>query len=139
MLAYLWIALMAVAIILEVVFRRGRGASLVPGALIALLLSVYERHPLYQLLAFFLLSCVPLAVIMLMQKKHTASRPQTLDAMIGKRATVVETIENVAGSGEVEIDGNVWSARAVLEDEVYERGEVLSVVAIEGVTVICKK
>jgi len=39
----------------------------------------------------------------------------------------------------VKVKGQIWSARGVGDDDVFESGEILHVVAIEGVKVICKK
>ena len=139
MLPYVWLAVMTVAVLMEVVFHRVTFFALIPGALVAMLLAAFEQRFLYQTLAFLFLSCVPFALTLFIEGKRKAAAPLTLDAMIGERAVVVECIENIAGSGEVEVDGRVWSARAMPEEAIYEVGEILSVVAIEGVTLICKK
>ena len=52
---------------------------------------------------------------------------------------MIEKVDNFAGCGQVKVKGQVWSARSVCEDDVFDVGDVLSVVAIEGVKVICKK
>ncbi len=62
-----------------------------------------------------------------------------LDSIIGERCTVIETIDNYAGCGLVKVKGQQWSARGVDDDDIFEIGEKLSVVAIEGVKLICKK
>ena len=139
MLPYVWLAVMATAIVIEVVFSKGKGLVFIPGGLAAMLLAAFEQRFLYQGLAFLLLSCLPFVLLLVFESKRASAPSLALDAMIGERATVVERIENVAGSGEVEVDGRVWSARAIPEETVYEPGEILSVVAIEGVTLICKK
>ena len=43
-------------------------------------------------------------------------------ALVGKSATVVERIANNEGVGCVKIDGDVWTARAFMDDETYEAG-----------------
>ena len=62
-----------------------------------------------------------------------------IDAIIGERCIVTEKIDNYAGCGQVKIKGQIWSARGVMDEDVFEVGDVLHVVAIEGVKVICKK
>ena len=62
-----------------------------------------------------------------------------IDAIVGERCVVTERVDNYAGCGQVKIKGQIWSARGVDDDDVFEEGDVLRVVAIEGVKVICKK
>ena len=62
-----------------------------------------------------------------------------IESIIGERCVVTEKIDNYIGCGQVKIKGQIWSARGVEEDSVFDEGEVLHVVAIEGVKVICKK
>ena len=67
------------------------------------------------------------------------SRITNADAVIGERAVVIEPIDNLAGKGQVKVKGQIWTARAGDNDAKYAKDEVLSVVAIEGVKLICKK
>ena len=62
-----------------------------------------------------------------------------IDAIIGERCIVIEKIDNFAGCGQAKVKGQIWSARGAHEDDVFEQGDVLTVVAIEGVKLICVK
>lgn len=64
-----------------------------------------------------------------------------VDALIGEKVVVTEKIENVIGRGQVKLsrNGQGWSARAVTDETEYDVGEILHVVAVEGVKLICKK
>lgn len=62
-----------------------------------------------------------------------------IGAIVGERCVVTEKIDNFAGCGEVSVNGQIWSARGVGEDDVFEEGTVLHIVAIEGVKMICRK
>ena len=66
-------------------------------------------------------------------------KPLDIDAVVGERCVVTDKIDNVAGCGQVKVNGQNWSARGAFEDDVFEIGESLRVVAIEGVKLICKK
>ncbi len=61
------------------------------------------------------------------------------DSVVGERCVVTEKIDNYAGCGEVKVKGQIWSARGVLENDVFAEGETLKVVAIEGAKLICRK
>jgi membrane protein implicated in regulation of membrane protease activity len=52
---------------------------------------------------------------------------------------VIERIDNYAGRGQAKVRGQIWSARSVDDEETFEEGEILRVVAVEGVKLICKK
>ena len=62
-----------------------------------------------------------------------------LDNIIGEKCKVIETIDNYAGSGLVKVKGQLWAARGVEDFDIFEEKEVLSVVAIEGARLVCKK
>ena len=76
----------------------------------------------------------------LMQKLHnTPAQDVSLESVIGERCVVTERIDNFAGCGQVKVNGQGWSARGAYDDDTFEVGESLMVVAIEGVKLICKR
>ena len=72
-------------------------------------------------------------------KQKPSSKTVVLDDIIGEKCTVIETVDNYAGCGLVRVKGTEWSARSVSEQETFSVGDVVTVVAIEGVKLICKK
>ena len=63
----------------------------------------------------------------------------SIESVIGEKCVVTERIDNFAGCGQVKVNGQGWSARGAYDDDCFEVGETLMVVAIEGVKLICKK
>jgi len=57
-------------------------------------------------------------------------------ALIGQPAVVLERIANREGVGTVRIGGEVWTARAYMDDEVIDAGEQVEVVEIRGATAL---
>lgn len=57
-----------------------------------------------------------------------------VDALVGKHAVVESTVD--AHSGQVRIDGDVWSARAFDETQVLEAGQTVTVMEISGATAV---
>jgi membrane protein implicated in regulation of membrane protease activity len=57
-------------------------------------------------------------------------------ALIGKRAIVIERIANAEGVGIVKIDGEVWTARSLYDEEEIEPGARVEVVDIKGATAL---
>ena len=62
-----------------------------------------------------------------------------IDTIVGEKCVVTETIDNFAGCGQIKVKGQFWSARGFFDDDIFECGETLRVVAIEGVKAVCKK
>ena len=71
--------------------------------------------------------------------KRFGKPPKTVDSIVGEKCVVTEKIDNFAGCGQIKVKGQLWSARGFFDDDVYECGETLRIVAIEGVMVVCKK
>ena len=72
-------------------------------------------------------------------KKNNQDGEFTIESIIGKKCVVVERIDNFAGCGQVKIGSQSWSARGTYDNDCFEVGEVLDIVAIEGVKLICVK
>ncbi len=62
--------------------------------------------------------------------------PTGTAALVGRPAVVIERIANGEGVGCVKIDGHVWTARSLFEDEVIEAGTRVDVVEIRGATAL---
>ena len=70
---------------------------------------------------------------------NNLKKQKGLDSIVGEKAVVVEKIDNFAGCGQVKINGMFFSARGTEDSDVFEVGQVLYVVAIEGVKLVCRK
>ena len=66
-------------------------------------------------------------------------RAAGIDTIVGEKCVVTETIDNFAGCGQIKVKGQFWSARGFFDDDIFESGETLRIVAIEGVKAVCKK
>lgn len=136
-----WIALIVVAIIVEVLSDQLISIWFVPGAIVATILDFCNVDLIWQVLVVLTLAAAGIifAKTFLIKKFHTNIVKTNIEAIIGERCVVTEKIDNYVGCGQVKIKGQIWSARGVDEDDVFVEGDVLRVVAIEGVKVICKK
>ncbi len=72
-------------------------------------------------------------------KKNNTDSEMTAQSIVGKKCVVCERIDSFAGCGQVKIGGQSWSARGTYENDCFEIGETLNIVAIEGVKLICVK
>ena len=80
-----------------------------------------------------------MGILEIFGKRKSQEKEFTLDSIVGKKCIVTERIDSYAGCGQVKVNGQCWSARGVFDDDVFEIGESLSIVAIEGVRLICVK
>lgn len=80
-----------------------------------------------------------MGILALFQKKNGFDKEFTPENIVGKKCTVVEMIDNFAGCGQVKVNGQGWSARAARDEDIFEVGDTLTIVAIEGVRLICVK
>lgn len=95
---------------------------------------------MWEIILFVAIGVIALAALtLIVLNKFARSGSVSLDEIIGERCKVVETVDNYVGCGLVKVKGQVWSARGVDDDDIFEPGERLTVVAIEGVKLVCRK
>ena len=90
-----------------------------------------------QLIVFIAGSIASVLLIRPLARRHlhmpAALRTGTA-ALEGTKALVLQRVD--ANGGRVRIGGEEWSARAFMDDRVYEPGERVEVVKIEGATAL---
>ena len=59
-------------------------------------------------------------------------------SIIGKKGIVTSKINNIEGSGQIKIDGEVWSAKSIDEEEI-EKDTEIEIIEIDGVKAVVKK
>ncbi len=141
MYSWIWIAIIVLAIVVEVLTDQLVAVWFIPGAVVGVILDFLGKDVLWQILIFLIATGIGLVIwrTFIYGKLKSAPTKTNIDAIIGERCVVTERIDNFAGCGQAKVKGQIWSARGVGEDDVFEVGEALHVVAIEGVKLICKK
>jgi membrane protein implicated in regulation of membrane protease activity len=88
--------------------------------------------------AVFLLVSVLLLVLVrpVMRRRLSAGAgiQEPAKALEGKHAVVLDRVNR--DQGQVKLDGEVWSARPLNEDDSYEPGEQVTVMRIDGATAV---
>jgi membrane protein implicated in regulation of membrane protease activity len=78
---------------------------------------------------------ITLARPALVRHMHLGEHVKTnIDALVGGKAVVLATVD--AQSGQVKINGEVWSARSYDETEVLEPGRSVTIMNISGATAV---
>ena len=90
--------------------------------------------------AFAVVSVLLLVLVRPMLRRRFAAGTGLLEpakALEGKSALVLESVERHAGL--VKLDGEVWTARPLNDDDVYEPGDHVTVMRIDGATAVVFK
>ena len=91
-----------------------------------------------QIVIFLLLSALSLMLLKPLSRKwmagHKAARTNA-DRVIGETALVTEDIDNTMATGQVQVDGQIWTARSA-HGVVIPAGSRVKVLSIQGVKVM---
>lgn len=139
---YIWIAWLGFvifAVIAEAATAALVSIWFVPGAVIALIMSLFGVPLWVQIVVFAVISVALLALTRKFVKKFLKGKgqPTNADAVIGQQAVVTERISNIDETGAVKLMGKEWTARAE-GSETFEVGTVVTVKEISGVKLICE-
>lgn len=106
------------------------------GSLAALFTAMAGGSPLVQIILFLVLSFLTLLIVRPLARKWLIPRREATNAdrVIGAEGIVSQAIDNVKGEGQVNIAGQIWTARAE-EDCAIPAGTMVRILRIEGVKV----
>jgi membrane protein implicated in regulation of membrane protease activity len=134
-----WILLAVVLSVGEILTLSFFMAPFAGGALVAALADALGAGVVLSIGVFIVTSLLMLLVVRPIARSHRrmpAPLRTGTAALIGRPAIVLERISNNEAVGCVKIDGEVWTARAYDDDEVYDIGERVEVVEIRGATAL---
>ena len=138
-LPWFWLSMVIIFTVIEVFTAGLTTIWFAIGSVPMIFLSYLPIPFLYQVLLMLVISIVlliftrPFAV-----KKLNANKEKTnVEALIGKSALVTKKITKFE-KGEVKIDGKIWTAKSVSDEDLEEGTECL-LQSIEGVTAIVSK
>lgn len=74
-----------------------------------------------------------------LRRRLTAGKglPEPVKALEGKPALVLDQVSR--HQGQVKLDGEIWTARPLNDDDVYESGDQVTVMHIDGATAVVWK
>lgn len=135
-----WIIAMVVFLVIEAVTVGIVSVWFAIGALFAMVTAMLGANLWVQITVFFVVSAIALYFTRPLVKKFVNNKvePTNADMLIGKECRVVETIDNLSGTGAVYVDGKTWTARTV-DEEIIPEGQLVKAERIEGVKLIVSK
>ena len=140
-LVVIWLIVLVVLLIIELLTMVLTTIWFAGGAFVAMLMVLAGLSVYQQIVAFLLVSLVllfytrPLAL-----NYFNGNRTRTnIDELEGKNAIVMMEINNLKGTGQVNLKGMEWSARTDEDNEIIPRGAIVRVKRIQGVKVIVEE
>ena len=111
------------------------------GSLLAMVTSFFVDSIIVQFVVFLVTSTLliiftrPLVNKFIKVPKEVKTNAYSI---IGKKGIVISAINNIEGSGQIKIDGEVWSAKSANDDNIAKDTEV-EIIEIDGVKAVVKK
>ncbi|MEV7276246.1 NfeD family protein [Streptomyces sp. NPDC093111] len=90
-----------------------------------------------QVIVFAAVSVALIAVARPIAARHRDGRPGLatgIDALKGRQALVLERVDST--DGRIKLNGEIWSARTLDTGQIFEPGEQVDVVDIDGATAV---
>ena len=137
----IWLILAGFFLILEVFTEGFLVCWIGVAALCAMAFSfLFPEKFVMQVAIFTIISIILILSTRKFSKKMSEkdNTPTNVYTILGKKAVVSQSIDNIKGQGQIKIDGDVWSARNE-NDEIISDGETVEIVRIDGVKAIVKK
>lgn len=139
-MTYVWLTVIALALIVEASTTALVAIWFVPSAVVAAILAGLKVDLIWQLVVFFVLSIVFVIFARRIFSKTIAPKhtPTNADALIGETGIVVKDIDGIDFGGLVKVKGQTWSAKSE-KGEKIENGSTVEILSIEGVRLTVKE
>ena len=132
----IWLALTLGCLVLEGLSRQLFSIWFALGGLVALAADLFHAPLWLQIVLFLAVTVVSLlATRPLARRMHQKLEPTNADRYVDKLAHVLEAIDNVNGTGQIKVEGQIWSARSA-DGEPIPAGETVRTLEIQGAKLI---
>ena len=137
----IWLVLLAILLGIEALTVGLTTIWFAGGALVGLLAAFLGAGPwlqtgLFLAVSFLLLLFTRPAAVRLLNKK---TEKTNVDALVGRTAVVQETIDNLAETGTVKINGLEWTARSKQDGICIPSDAAVKILQVSGVKLIVEK
>ncbi len=135
-----WIVLLIAFLVIEFVTVGLATIWFAGGALVALILAALGVGIGWQIAAFFVVSFVLLFFTRPVVVKYIkpGKIKTNYESAIGKQVRIKEKVDNIAGTGTADLEGQEWTARMEDDAVTLDAGMLAEVVEISGVKLILK-
>lgn len=136
-----WLGLMIVLLLIELATLGLTTIWFAGGTLVAFIVSLAGGSLWMQVILFLAVSVVLLIFTRPFAVHYINKNPvrTNADSLIGKTGVVIEEISNLDSTGQVQIQGQIWTARAQKEETKIEAGARVTIEEIQGVKLIVRR
>ena len=140
-MAIIWLIITVVLSVIEIFTMGLVTIWFAAGAAVALILSLIGAPMWLQVAAFIVVSVVVLLLVRPIAAAHFNNRLKktNIDAIIGRKLIAKTDIDNLHGTGKVDMDGSTWLAASSVDNIVIPAGEEVTVVEVRGVKLIVER
>ena len=133
-----WLAILIILVVIEIFTLGLTTIWFAGGALVAILVAALGGPVWLQIIIAAVVSAVLLFFTRPIAMKYfNRDRERTnAESLVGRQAIVISEINNLQGIGQVTINGMEWTARSIMDDHIFEPGEVVIVRGINGVKLL---
>lgn len=133
----IWAVIIVLFAVLEMMTAQLLSIWFVLGAIGALIAALFGANTTVQIVVFITITIIALIATRPIVKKHLNTKVQSTNAdrCIGQDTVVIEQIDNMRSTGQVKVNGSVWSARSA-DNTVVEADTIVTVEKIDGVKLI---
>lgn len=137
---YVWLAIIIIMSVAEACTAQLVSIWFVLGAIAALIVSLLVPSAVIQTAVFVGVTAISLLATRPFLRKimHFEKEDTNLGRYIGKTGLVITEINNELGTGQVNVQGSVWTARSV-DGSVIPEGKNVKVESIKGVKLNVKE
>lgn len=138
---FIWLAVLAVLLIVEAITAGLTTIWFAGGALAAAVASYLGAGAFVQWILFLCVSLVlliftrPLAV----KYMNRGVAKTNVNSLIGQKAVVIQEIDNLNQTGQVRISDIEWMARTSLDGDIIPENAIVVIKEIQGVKLIVEK
>lgn len=128
-----WIIILAILILIEIITLSITTIWFAGGALAAFIVSLYFNNLLLEVIIFSIVSLVLLFFTrpIIMKQIKLPKTEMNCEKLVGRKAQVTATVDNMSTTGRVDVDGKEWSARS-LEGVIIDKGAKVIVQGVSG-------
>ncbi len=140
-ISIIWLIVTVVLSVIEIFTMGLVTIWFAAGAAVAFLLSLFDVPLWLQGTAFLVVSVVVLVLVRPIAAKHFNNRLKktNIDAYIGRKLIAKTDIDNLRGTGKVDMDGSTWLAVSSVDNIVIPAGCEVKVVEVKGAKLIVER
>jgi membrane protein implicated in regulation of membrane protease activity len=111
------------------------------GGIAAALVAYFVGNTIWELVTFIVVSSIFVLLTRPLVNKMTGEQPRKInvDEIIGKKALVIEEIDNKSGKGIVKVNGDTWRAFSYDDEIKIKKGEHVKILKVEGAHLVVER